>query len=171
MEFVWTDGKDGDFHTLCGMLDDFLNDAVGGEMQRAQYNQYNALENIHDVILVYDGQLAVACAGFKFYGAGIAEVKRVFVRADYRGKGLSKQLMRALEERAEEKGYSCLILETGRPLTAAVGLYQSIGYRVIDNYGPYKSLPVSVCMKKHLAAHTAAGTGENYSISKKEREK
>jgi putative acetyltransferase len=153
MEFICSNGKNGDFQALCLMLDDFLNDAVGGNRQRAQYDQYNTLVDIQDVILVYDGHLAVACAGFKFYETGVAEVKRVFVREEYRGKGLSKLLMRVLEERALIRGFTTLILETGRPLAAAVGLYKSIGYGIIDNYGPYKDMSMSVCMKKQLAAH------------------
>lgn len=162
MEYVWTDGQNADFQALCSMLDDFLNDAVGGEKQRAQYNQYNALADIHDVLVAYDGQRAVGCAAFKRYNTDTAELKRVFIRAAYRGRGISKQLLRMLESRAAEKGFSSLILETGRMLAAAAGLYQSIGYRVIDNYGPYANLPDSVCMKKQLNAHIAAGQSEHY---------
>lgn len=71
----------------------------------------------------------------------MAEVKRVFVKDSYRGQGISKELMRLFEERAKERGYARFILESGEPLTAAVGLYHSIGYTVIPNYGEYK------CMK------------------------
>lgn len=151
MEQVYTNGKNKDFILLCRMLDDFLNEAVGGEKQREHYVQYNTLEDIHDVILIYDGKIPVACAGFKEYTKDAAEVKRVFVRQEYRGKGLSKQLMRALEEKARNKGYKSLVLETGAPLTAAAALYKKIGYQIIDNYGPYKSMEESVCMRKDIS--------------------
>lgn len=101
MEFVYTDGENSDFIALCRMLDDNLNELVGGEVQRKQYIQYNTLEHIHDVILIYDGSLPVACGSFKHYADGIAEVKRVFVQKEYRGKGISKQLMSALEDMAK----------------------------------------------------------------------
>lgn len=59
--------------------------------------------------------------------------------------------MRLLEERAKEKGYSKLLLESGEPLTAAMGLYRSIGYAVIQNYGEYKCMKDSICMGKDLS--------------------
>ena len=35
-------------------------------------------------------------------------------------------------------------------LVAAMALYRSIGFEVIENYGPYKDMPESICMKKEL---------------------
>ena len=151
MEFIYTDGRNDDFVMLCHKLDEYLNEIVGGEKQRKEYVQYNALEDIHDVILIYDDKRPIACAGFKLYDGDIAEVKRVFLTTEYRGKGISKQLMSALEDKAKRKGYSSLILETGRPLTSAMGLYQKIGYRIVDNYGQYKDMRESICMRKDIS--------------------
>ena len=150
MELVYTDGRNKDFIILCHMLDDYLNELLGGEKQQGQYAQYNTIEDIHDVILVYDGQTPVGCAGFKRYSNHIAEVKRVFVREAYRGRGISKQLMSAVEERAERQGYTSLILETEAPLVAAMALYKQIGYKVIENYGRHKNMKESVCMRKNI---------------------
>ncbi|GAB1359595.1 hypothetical protein MASR1M31_13810 [Porphyromonadaceae bacterium] len=58
--------------------------------------------------------------------------------------------MDALELKAIEKGYKSLILETGRPLSTAIQLYQSRGYHVIQNYGQYECMGESVCMQKDL---------------------
>jgi putative acetyltransferase len=60
------------------------------------------------------------------------EVKRVFVRKDYRGKGISKLLMRKVEERGKELQLKKLILETSKHFTEAVGLYQKMGYKTIE---------------------------------------
>ena len=43
-----------------------------------------------------------------------------------------------------------LILESGEPLVAAMALYRKIGYKVIPNYGQYKDMPDSICMRKEL---------------------
>jgi GNAT superfamily N-acetyltransferase len=150
MEYIITDGNNKDFIQLCGMLDDYLNEIVGGEKQREQYNQYNTLENIHDVILLYENGQPIACASFKEYEPGVAEVKRVFLRKEYRGKGISKELMGRLEERAKQRGYKKLILETGRPLKEAYSLYQKLGFGIIDNYGQYRCMCGSICMSKEL---------------------
>ncbi len=150
MEFRYTNGQNPDFFGLCRELDDFLNELAGGEENRAQYIAHNTLEDVHDVILVYDGERAVGGAGFKRFDDQSAEVKRVFLRGEYRGKGISRMLMKHLEEAARNQGYAYLILETGETLTAAMGLYRSIGYEVIPNYGPYVGMEDSICMKKKL---------------------
>lgn len=75
MKFVYTNGCNHDFIELCHDLDSFLNEIVGGEQNRAEYIPYNSPDDIHDVIVVYDGDLPVGCAGFKKYDAECAEVK------------------------------------------------------------------------------------------------
>ena len=79
-----------------------------------------------------------------------AEVKRVLIRQEYRGKGISKTLMELLENSAKKQGYRYLILKSGEPLVAAMALYRKIGYKVIPNYGQYKDMPDSICMRKEL---------------------
>lgn len=150
MRFEYTDGQNKDFIFLCRALDDFLNDLVGGEENRAQYNPYNSTVDIQDAIVVYDQDKPVGCAGFKRYNDECAEVKRVFISEEYRGKGISKKLMEVLEDSARKKGYAYLILESGEPLAAAMKLYRTIGYQVIPNYGQYVDMAESVCMKKKL---------------------
>ncbi len=150
MDLFYTDGTNPDFMSLCSMLDAHLNMLAGGEENRSEYVPLNKLDDIHDAFVLYDGTLPVGCASFKEYEAGIAEVKRVFVRGEYRGRGLSRLLMQAVEEKAKRKGYRSLILETGRPLVSAVALYTNMGYQVIPNYGPYECMRESVCMRKEL---------------------
>ena len=145
-----TDNHNQDFITLCRELDDFLNQVAGGEESRAQYIPYNQLDDICDVIVAYDGRCPVGCAGLKHYGEAVAEVKRVFVKSEYRGRDIAKRIMALLEQRAKEKGYHKLILKSGEPLTFAMQLYRSIGYCVIPNYGQYKDMSDSVCMEKLL---------------------
>lgn len=150
MKIIYTDGSNKDFISLCEMLDDNLNELSGGEKQRKKYIQYNVLTHIQDVLLMYDNDMPIACASFKHYEQGIAEVKRVFVKKEYRGKGTAKQLLTVLEEKARNKGYSSLILETGIEFVVAIGLYNKMGYIKIENYGQYKDMNESVCMQKNL---------------------
>lgn len=150
MRFEYTDGCNKDFIELCHCLDDFLNELVGGEENRAEYIPYNKLDDIHDVIVVYDDNIPVGCASFKKFDDECAEVKRVFIQKAYRGRGISNKLMELLEEAAREKGYHYFILESGEPLVAAMALYRKIGYEVIPNYGQYKDMTDSVCMRKKL---------------------
>lgn len=150
MRFVDTDGSNQDFIRLCRELDAYLNELVGGEENRAQYLPYNQLAGIHDVVLAYDGDRPVGGAGFQRYDAECAEVKRVYVRKEYRGQGISKEIMKKLEQKAKRKGFSFFVLESGEPLVEAMALYRKIGFQVIPNYGQYQDMPDSICMKKKL---------------------
>lgn len=150
MRFIYTDGDNPDFIELCHGLDDFLNELVGGEENRAEYLPYNRLDDIHNVIIAYDDTIPVGSASFKKYDNECAEVKRVFVKREYRGKGISNKLMELLEKAARKQGYRYLVLESGEPLVAAMALYKKIGYQTIPNYGQYKDMPDSICMKKKL---------------------
>lgn len=147
---LFTDGNDHRFVALCRELDDYLNGIVGGEKQREQYNPYNTLEDIHDVALLLEDETPVACGGYKQYEPGVAEIKRVFTKQEHRNRGYGKTIMQALEQRAKQQGYTKLILETGEILRSAMALYLGLGFRVMDNYGPYVDLPESVCMEKNL---------------------
>lgn len=150
MRFEYTDGCNTDFIELCRGLDNFLNELVGGEENRTAYIPYNKLDDIHDVILAYDGDIPVGSASFKKYDDESAEVKRVFIKQEYRGRGISNKLMELLEDAAREKGFRYLILESGEPLVAAMALYRKIGYEAIPNYGQYVDMADSVCMRKKI---------------------
>ena len=150
MRFIFTDGGNPDFIELCHCLDEFLNGHVGGEENRAEYIPYNRLDDIQDVIIAYDDAVPVGSASFKKHDDECAEVKRVFVKQEYRGKGISDKLMELLEGAARDQGYRYLVLESGEPLVAAMALYRKIGYAIISNYGQYKDMPDSICIKKKL---------------------
>jgi len=150
MKVIYTDGCNQGFIQLCYLLDAYLNDLVGGEENRTLYLPYNTLEDIHDVVMVYEDNKPIGCASFKFYEEGIAEVKRVFIKKEYRGKGVSKDLMSLLEKRAKQRGFHKLVLESGAPLVEAMGLYYKMGYAIMENYGQYKDMEESICMQKIL---------------------
>lgn len=149
MRISYVNSANDDFIKLCVLLDNSLNEASGGK-NREYYKQYNSLVQIHDVFLAYEDEIPIACASFKYFEDGVAEVKRVFVKPGYRGKGISKLLMKQLEEKAKELGYLKLILETGAKFEAAIGLYKSLGFQVINNYGQYKDIKDSICMEKYI---------------------
>ena len=71
---------------------------------------------------------AVACGGFRPLQPGIAEIKRMFVAPEHRGRGYSRAILVTLERMAAESGYTTVWLET-RPLQhAAIALYESLGF-------------------------------------------
>jgi phosphoglycolate phosphatase len=148
---VETDRDHPDFIALCGLLEQDLDERAGGACNRGQYAPHNQLDAIERAFLIYEQAVPVACAAIRPFGATAAEVKRVFVRPEWRGQGLSRSLMQALEDYASRQGYTSLILETGAVLKAALGLYRSLGYTPIERYGPYVCMADSICLGKDLS--------------------
>jgi putative acetyltransferase len=103
------------------------------------------------LVAVVDGR-AVACAGWRAVGDGVAELRRMFVRPAFRGRGIGRQLVVWVEEQALAAGCPIIRLDTNPLLEAAIGLYLSSGYRPIPAYGEYAGNPDRVCFEKRLAA-------------------
>ncbi len=97
----------------------------------------------------FDGDELVAHAALRPFDDAL-EVKRVYVRSDHRGQGISKQLMLELEAIARERGVTSLILQTGGRQTEAIALYEKLGYVPIDRFGAYEPVPFFLCFGKTL---------------------
>ncbi len=108
-------------------------------------------EEMVATVAAFDGDDMVGHAALRPFEDAL-EVKRVFVRRDFRGQGISKQLMLELEAIARERGVSSLILQTGDRQAEAVSLYTRIGYVPIDRFGAYEHIPFFLCFGKTLAA-------------------
>lgn len=92
----------------------------------------------------------VACGGLCRYDAETGEIRRMYVVPEHRGRGLSRQLLGALEGEASGLGYERVRLETGVRQHEAIGLYRSAGFEPIERYGPYVDDELSVCFEKRL---------------------
>ena len=110
---------------------------------------YPVRTEIEFVVGLIDGR-PVGCGGLQRITQEIGEIKRMYVRPAHRGRGLSRLILAALEERAVQRGYRSLRLETGRDLTAAIGLYRAAGFRPIPLYGEYEGSTHSLCFGKPL---------------------
>lgn len=143
-----TNSNHKDFAVLTRQLDMDLFRRY--ESVQATYDAFNKIESIDTVILAYHNDRPVGCGCFKTFSRDTVEVKRMFVVEAYRGKGISKKILKALEDWAGELGFSKAILETGTKQMEAMGLYQAFGYKKIDNYGPYKEMVFSVCYEKEI---------------------
>ena len=117
---------------------------------QATYDQYNKVPAIATAIVLFEENVPAACGCFKEIDDRTVEIKRMFVRKAYRGKGYSKRILHELEKWAVSLGYRFALLERSIHFSIAKQLYQSNGYEIISNYPPYTDLPESVCMKKEL---------------------
>ena len=98
-----------------------------------------------------DGK-AQGCGAIMLVGDAYAEVKRVYVAPAGRGLGLAKLLLARLEEEALRNGLRLLRLETGRYQPEALGLFDSMGFKLCGSFGDYPSDdPNSIFMEKAIS--------------------
>lgn len=148
IELIRTTSDDSDFRELVALLDQDL--AIRDGAEHSFYAQFNKIDKIrHVVVARRDGQ-AVGCGAIKEYEKGVAEIKRMFVRPEWRGQAIAKSILEELETWARELNFSECILETGKKQPEAIGLYQKSGYQLIPNYGQYENVENSVCMRKSI---------------------
>ena len=148
--FRWTDGKDRDFQSFWLKTEEYYNQLVGGAGNRKAFMPYNISDSIPYVLIAYDGDTAIGCAGLKPYSGNSVEIKRVWVEPAYRRNHIAQGMMIQLEKKALENGFSQLILQTREIMTGAIRLYMKLGYHRIQNYPPYDSLDGAVCFAKEL---------------------
>jgi GNAT superfamily N-acetyltransferase len=85
-------------------------------------------------IVLYDGGEPVACAGLRELEPGVAEIKRMFVRPQARGRGLARRMLADLEGIARDAGQREVRLFTTDMLPEAMALYASEGYSVRSSH-------------------------------------
>ncbi|MET9391367.1 GNAT family N-acetyltransferase [Streptomyces sp. NPDC006624] len=81
---------------------------------------------------------------------GDAEVKRMYVVDQMRGRGLARRILAALEEDARQAGRARMVLETGTKQPEAIALYTSSGYEPCAKFGYYRFYETSRCYAKRL---------------------
>ena len=148
INLVRTNSDNADFRELVALLDADL--AVRDGDEHSFYAQFNKVDAIRHVVVAYEGETAVGCGAFKEYEAATAEIKRMFVRENVRGRGIAGEILAELETWAKESGYSQCILETGVKQPEAIRLYQKSGYEKMSSYGQYLNVANSVCMRKTI---------------------
>ncbi|MEP2669702.1 MAG: GNAT family N-acetyltransferase [Cyclobacteriaceae bacterium] len=149
MNILRTDATQPDFVTLVQQLDSDL--AERDRADHAFYHQFNTIDNLKQVVIVYENDTPIGCGAIKPFGTDAMEVKRMYVSPAHRGKGIAAAILTALESWATELGATRCVLETGKKQLEAMALYRKSGYKVIPNYDQYAGLENSVCFEKVIA--------------------
>jgi GNAT superfamily N-acetyltransferase len=106
------------------------------------------------VVLASAGADVIGCGAFRLFDGETVELKRMFVRATHRGRGIARRIVEALEREARHRGYTAAVLETGTRQPEAIALYITCGYEPIERYGDYAQYARSVCFRKSLTRPT-----------------
>jgi GNAT superfamily N-acetyltransferase len=96
------------------------------------------------------GGVPAGCGGVLLVGTEYGEIKRMYVRPEFRGLGIGKLMLAHLADHARQRGANVLRLETGIHQKEAISLYERFGFARIRPFGPYRDDPVSLCFEKRL---------------------
>lgn len=102
------------------------------------------------VLLAYKDDLAVGCAGIRHFDKGISELKRMFVRPEYRQCKIGRHLMAMAVDAAVALGYESIRLDTLSYMKNALGLYRSLGFYEIPAYR-FNPAGDAIYMEKRLS--------------------
>jgi len=88
------------------------------------------------LLLVYSGPELAGCVGVRRFAPGICEMKRMYLRPQFRGQGIGRQMATAIVNAARALGYQEMRLDTVPWMKEAIALYESLGFQDIAPYRP-----------------------------------
>jgi putative acetyltransferase len=100
--------------------------------------------------LIRQEGIPAGCGGIQLHGTEYGEVKRMYVRPQFRGLGFARLMLNHLEDYARGRGVGLLRLETGIHQQAAIRLYEGMGFRRIPPFGDYKEDSLSRHYEKDI---------------------
>jgi ribosomal protein S18 acetylase RimI-like enzyme len=86
------------------------------------------------LLLAKDKDDPAGCVGLMDLGDGVCEMRRLFIRSEYRGLGIGKDLVEAVIEQGRNISYTSMRLNTNRRMPEAQKLYRSLGFEDIEPY-------------------------------------
>lgn len=115
------------------------------------------------ILLAHHRCRAAGCVALRDLGKGVCEMKRMFVRPRFRGRGLGRALAEAIVAEGRRLGYRTMKLDTVPKLEAALGIYRELGFRPTAPYchNPLKgaiflALPLNCGTRSARASRSAA---------------
>ncbi|MEO0075863.1 MAG: GNAT family N-acetyltransferase [candidate division WOR-3 bacterium] len=86
------------------------------------------------LLLAYEDDEAVGCVGLREFQDEICEMKRLYIKEQYRSKGYGRKLAEAIIAEARKIGYKYMRLDTVPWMKEAIGLYRSMRFYEIEAY-------------------------------------
>lgn len=98
--------------------------------------ELDTLQDKYETLLLafWDDQVCGCVGMWSLPRTGSCEMKRLYVRDQFKGKGIGKQLAQAILKKASEQGFHFMCLDTLSHLKAALSLYNQLGFKACDPY-------------------------------------
>jgi putative acetyltransferase len=138
-----------DARTLIAELEAELEPLYPRE-SRHGYSVEKLLAEAVAFFLIRSDNIPAGCGGLKLFGKEYGEVKRMYVRPQFRGLGYARLMLDHLAGYAQSLDVRLLRLETGIHQRAAIALYERAGFQRIPPFGEYKEDPLSRFYEKLL---------------------
>lgn len=90
------------------------------------------------MLAIYEGEIA-GCVGMRRFAEGVCEMKRMYVRPEFRGRSIGRAMSQAMIEAAKRAGYKTMRLDTLSTMVEAISIYRSQGFKTIE---PYRCNPI-----------------------------
>ena len=142
MDILLAQVTDKDVLELFSEYDDFMMEFLGKD--RVLYARYSENERIEKVWIAYLDNIPIGCVAYRTKTTGIGELKRLFVKKEYRGRGVATELIKLIIYYAKKQGCFAVFLNTRIDLQPAVSLYRSSGFDIVFKQG------LSVEMEKKI---------------------
>jgi GNAT superfamily N-acetyltransferase len=135
--------------TLIAELESYLVPLYPSESRHGYSVEKLLREGVAFFVMREDG-VATGCGWIQLFGTEYGELKRMYVRPQFRGLGLGKLMLNHLADYVRQKGVGVLRLETGIYQEEAIGLYEGFGFQRIPPFGTYIEDPLSVFYEKRI---------------------
>jgi len=135
--------------TLIAELESYLVPLYPRE-SRHGYNVEKLLREGVAFFVIREDGVAAGCGGVQLFGTEYAELKRMYVRPQFRGLGRGRLMLNHLADYSRQQGVGVLRLETGIYQEEAIGLYEGFGFQRIPPFGAYMEDPLSLFFEKRI---------------------
>ncbi len=144
-----TKNNDIDFLHLCEKLEE-AHKYIIKEQRNKGANCLNGLEKYKTVFVAYENEKPVGCIAITEVQDEVCSIGRVFVREEYRNRGVATKLLNKVEECAKKENARILQLDTYERFIPAVHLYEKFGFRKITKNELSPDFAFSIYMEKNI---------------------